>query len=151
ERSCAGAIAQIERRADLDEPRRSEGFDDRGLDAELTVAIEVLLECRLERLERRVGARDHIAGGARVTAIGGDSPHDILASAAVLPGDLIAIADLLDRDRLPRIELAGDHGLALELQHRTVAGRVAQEVFVGDLIEPGIPERLERRDLGTDL
>ena len=69
------------------------------------VTVEILVESRLERLQREARSRQHGTLRKEV-AVAVDGPHDVLIDGAVLPDDLIAAATLLRADRRPGTELA---------------------------------------------
>ena len=80
------------------------------------VAVQVLLEDRLERFQRVAISRhraDQISGVVAV-AVGG--PHRVLAGTGILPGHVIAACRLHRADRRPPAKLTGDDGRACILQ-----------------------------------
>ena len=70
--------------------------------------VEILLERRLQRLQRIRGTCDHV-GLALPVAVAVDVPDEVLVGAAVLPDHLVAAPNLLRPERRPGPELAGDN------------------------------------------
>ena len=100
-RTVASAVAQEELVGHLVQTRRARRLDRRRLQAGRAVGVEILLERRLQRLERILGTRHHARGIAGIVAVAVDVPDDVLVGAAVLPDHLVAAANLLRPERRP--------------------------------------------------
>src|SRR5215831_15029697 len=87
---------------------------------DMAVAIEILIETRLERLHRRARARHpaHVANIGDVVAVGVGIPGSVV-TARILPGDLITARRLLRSDRRPGAKITGHKIRPAKLQRWT--------------------------------
>src|SRR5207237_1405145 len=85
-------------------------------DLDHAIAVQILLEARLQRPQRGAAARRSSDDVGREVAVVVGGPHKILICTRVLPRNLISACRLLGTDRRPRTELTGNHRYAVELQ-----------------------------------
>ena len=99
----AADAVEVEISANLDQAGRTERLDHRGGNADHAVAIEVLVETRLQRFQRAAGSRHQSAGGVGddVAGIVG-VPDRILIAARQLQGNLVPARGLFRADEASR-------------------------------------------------
>ena len=112
------------------------------------VAIQVLIENRLERFQCIAIPRyraDQITGVVAV-AVGG--PHRVLVSASILPGNVVATCRLHRPDRRPTAKLTDRNVGAGIFQRRTrPAAAIKIKIYVCNLGQAG---RSKRAGVGLD-
>src|SRR5438874_1296812 len=109
----------------------------------------MLLEGRLQRLERILGARHYARGTAGIVAVAVGVPDDVLVGAAGLPGNLVAAANLLHADQLGRTQVSTAVAWTGVMQASAVTRAVVQEELVGHLVQVRRARRLDRYRLRT--
>ena len=137
--------------ADLRQIRRSVGLQQRRLDADDTVAVEVLTEGGFHRLQRIAGGGQ---GAIRIRKKGAravDGPEREIVIRRVLPGDVIAAAGRHGVDRSPGAEFAARRRGAAEAQFGP-RGRAMREqkIIDADLRQIRRSVGLQQRRLDAD-
>ena len=102
------------------------------------VAVQVLLEDRLQRLQCGACSRYGAAGQISfVVAVAVGAPHRVLAGTGILPGNVIAARRLNRADRRPRAKLTGGNVGAFIFQRRTRSAAAVQIIVVRNLGQAG--------------
>ena len=99
---CCAVGMQVEIPASLAEARRTRRFNgNQRWSADHTIAVQILLETGLDRLQRRIRCRCRSDGVGNIIAVAVGVPDSVLIAAGKLPGDLISAGRLFRRNRLP--------------------------------------------------
>src|SRR5207244_3247044 len=93
---------------DPNQARRAVRLDDRRWHTDHAVAVQILMEARLQRLQRGAAARRSSDDVGREVAVVVGGPHNILICTRVLQLNLLSLHGALPIYRRPRTELAGN-------------------------------------------